>query len=295
MILKYKGRKKLLPLYFYEVIKLAANIKEYLSLSAEEKMNIINEYVPKDIFYVELNNKSPYVIHKETGLTFAFIPEGYVNKGLSDLEFSLIKKINNNHLEIDNDTFNHLRPQHKVFINNILISTYPVSWEFVSNYYPKYQSNKGAAWITKNEIDDLCSRLNMRLPSDDEWEYAARCGKQQLFPFGNFMLKDDDELEKWLILDYDKTKMNCNELGLYGLFYGEWTNSRYTETYSEEDMNNPTEHFCIRGGAAQFYPWQDCGEWIRCACAYRMSSSGLFKDKAAAFRLVYDLSKKITI
>lgn len=266
---------------------MAVTIKEYISLSTEEKANIFKEYIP-DEFYIETNDTVPSVIHKETGLTFVFVPGGQGNKGLSDLELSLIKKTNNR-LDIDDNTFSHLRPVHKVSVKNFLVSNYPVSWEFVSRYYPQYSGNKGAAWITKNEADNLCSRLNMRLPSDDEWEYMARCGKQQLFPFGNFMIKDDNELDKWMILDYDSSPMNCNALGLYGLFYGEWTNSRYTESYSEEDMNDPTEYFCIRGGASQFYPWQDCGEWLSCACAYRMSSSGLFEDNAAAFRLVYEL------
>lgn len=268
-----------------EVIKL--NIQEYIGLTVEEKYELVLSKINTDIFNVHIDGNSLIIKHLETDLNFVYVPGGNFKKGLTDLEYSLVRKIND--FEFNEINLDHLRPVHTCTIRDFLITEYPVSWETLKAFLKKYQKNKGVAWINKESVDMICSYFNMRLPTDDEMEYVARCGKRQLFPFGNILPQDQSILEKWLVIDYDKSKMLCNELGVYGLFCGEWTNTHFTRSYSEIDLNNPQKYFCIRGGASIFWPWQDCGEWLYCLCAYHMSSEGLFEDRAAAFRFVCDI------
>lgn len=264
-------------------------VLEYVDLSGEAKYRYVSSKIPGDVFTVTCGENFPQIKHNISGMDFAFIPGGNYIKGLTDFEYATVTKLNDFKFEgIDLD---ELRPAHDVWINDFLITDYPVSRESLSVIYPEYKGRSGAAWLPKEDADKICKDLGMRLPTDDEWEYMSRGGskKRLIFPFGPVLISDDSEMEKWLILDYDKSKMNCNNLGIYGLFHGEWTGSHYTDSYSEEDMNNPREAFCIRGGGSLFWPWQDCGEWLHCICANRMSSDGLFEDRSAAFRLVYEL------
>lgn len=263
------------------------DIKEYIGLTVEEKYSFVISKIDNDIFDVYIDSNELYIKHLQTNLNFVYIPGGNFRKGLTDLEYSLVQKLNDH--EYKDIDLNRLRPVHTSAVNDFLITEYPVSWEPLKALYPQYQEYKGTAWLNKETVDKICSHYGFRLPSDDEMEYIARCGKQQLFPFGNTLPQDNATLEKWLVTDYDKSKMLCNELGVYGLFCGEWTDTHFTSSYSETDLNNPQEHFCIRSGASLFWPWQDCGEWLYCLCAYRMSSEGLFEDKAAAFRFVFEI------
>ena len=268
-----------------EVIEL--DIQEYVSLTIEEKYKSIISKIDTDIFDVHIDGNELKIKHLQTNLNFVYIPGGSFRKGLTDLEYSLVRKIND--FEYEEIDLEHLRPVHTCNINDLLITEYPVSWETLKDFYPQYQAYKGTAWLNKESVDMICSHYNFRLPTDDEIEYIARCGKRQLFPFGNLLPQDKSILEKWLVMDYDKSKMLSNELGVYGLFCGEWTSTHFTKSYSETDLNEPQEHFCIRGGASVFWPWQDCGEWLQCLCAYHMSSEGLFEDKSAAFRFVFEV------
>ena len=263
------------------------DIQTYINMTVEEKYKLIISKVNTDIFNVYIDNNKLVIKHLQTGLNFVYVPGGNYRKGLTDHEYSLMRQVND--FEFDEINLDHLRPAYSCSIQDFLITEYPVCSEILKKFSPEYQNYKGAAWVNKETADMVCSHYALRLPTDDEMEYIARCGKQQIFPFGNSLPRDESLLEKWLVMDYDKSKMLCNELVIYGICYGEWTNTHYTESYSESDMNELSEFFCIRGGASLFWPWQDCGEWVYCLCANRMSSEGLFKDKSAAFRFVFEV------
>ena len=116
------------------------------------------------------------------------------------------------------------KPQHPVTIKPFLMGKYPVTqaqWEAVASL-PKIQDdldpnpshfkgeNRPVEQVSWYDIIEFCARLsretgkNYRLPSEAEWEYACRAGKNTPFHFGETITTDlanyrgtDDEENKW--------------------------------------------------------------------------------------------------
>jgi hypothetical protein len=125
----------------------------------------------------------------------------------------------------------------------------------------------------------LSEHFSADIPSEIEWEVACRGGTRTLFWFGN-SLPDDDELPRHLGMARPFAE---NPFGISCLFFGEWCN----DFWSKDHLSAPTNmtDFIVKGGAAQFWPWQDGREWAGCASAFRMPSSDL-GEQDIAVRLV---------
>ena len=216
-------------------------------------------------------------------LEFVYIPEGVYNKGFSDEEKRQARKISK---EISfGET--EMEFEKAVQVSDFLVTRTPILNSF-ANRYIDFEYFKGeenfAAYLKKESVDSLCQQLNLRLPTEVEWEYFVRAGSTDLFSFGK-ELPNEDELNKWLSFDFtDLNCINCNGFGVYGIYTGEWC----SDYYKENSYSPKTEEFVIKGGGAYFWPWQE-NEWIWCMSAMRMSSKGLI-DGECGFRLVYDLN-----
>ena len=135
----------------------------------------------------------------------------------------------------------------------------------------------------------VCPKPNSRQPSNSAtircrsvWEAACRGGAATLFPFGD-ELPEDEQLDKLMSGDLaDIPNLPVNPFGLVALHFGEWCGDEFRLSH---DLNSGVEDgpFTIKGGAAQFWPWQDV-EWVWCMCAMRMPSSALAADGRAALR-----------
>lgn len=105
--------------------------------------------------------------------------------------------------------------------------------------------------------------------------------------FGN-ELPEYDALDKWLDWDMEEDNhADCiarNDFGIYGLFFGEWCDNIYRDSYNKG--STPQENvYVIRGGGAYLWPWQD-EEWVMCMSAMRAPSTDLDDDQRSAARAV---------
>lgn len=258
------------------------NIQKYLTLPFADKKALLHDIAKKyprfTVYYV---NYDIYLKDEKTDILFSYIPEGEYIRGLSQQEQCNVEKIS----MVPPLDYEEMRPTQKIEVSPFLISCCPITNGIVSKVFSDMTGNASSpAYCTKEQVDSVCEAFKMRLPTETEWEYAVRAGENTLFPFGN-ELPDEEKLEKFMHLDFSKIENEpANPLGLYGLFTGEWCSSHYSKTYNSPPSS---KDYVIRGGAAQFWPWQD-EEWVWCMSAMRMPSSDLI-DGLCAFRLVLDI------
>mgnify|MGYP002338726196 CR=1 FL=1 len=203
------------------------------------------------------------------------------------------------------------QPVHEVFIDGFWIARYPVtqaiwkqvmanslwlkvrgsnpSWFKMGGQYPVEQ-------LSWHDAQDFCQKLNsmnkgryhFRLPTEAEWEYAARSGgKPEKYP-GD---KAVDQVA-WYSANSGMTTQPVGELapngiGAYdmsGNVY-EWCADFYHEdAYRQHEYNNPchlheTPRRVIRGGS-----W--CNFPVELRCTYRASVNADFKGNYLGLRLV---------
>ena len=196
-------------------------------------------------------------------------------------------------------------PVHKVTLNGYYIATTEVTqnlWRHVTG-----DENFGAEWggqypaynISFDETHKFFLRLNrvtglrFRLPTEAEWEYAARGGKNSQkfkYPGSNNI---DDVAWYWKNssdLIHPVASKNPNELGLYDMSGNvrEWC-SDWADYYSEEDQVNPkgpsSGRFRIMRGGSRYNNFQLCRTTYR-NCQYYYTD-----DNLTGIRIVLDTAE----
>ena len=174
-------------------------------------------------------------------------------------------------------TLEYLMPAHEVTLSSYSIGETEVTqalWKAVMGSNPSYFSSsdlqKPVESVSWDDCQTFITKLNamtgriFRLPTEAEWEYAARGGKLSLgYNYAGSNTIDD---VAWYTSNnggYTHTVASKapNELGLYdmsGNVY-EWVNDWY-DLYSSEAQTNPTgpasgEKRVARGGAVWTYPF----------------------------------------
>lgn len=181
---------------------------------------------------------------------------------------------------------NLAKPTHSVTLSNFSIGETEVTqelWEAVMGSNPSdYKGNKksvhSVSWDDCQEfirkLNSLTGR-NFRLPTEAEWEYAARGGKKSKgYTYaGSNMI---DNVAWYRVNSYDKGSsspfygpqnvgsLDPNELGLYDMSGNveEWCYD-WHDDYSSSAQTNPTgpstgAHRVIRGGSWGALGWAEC-------------------------------------
>ena len=133
-------------------------------------------------------------------------------------------------------------------------------------------------------------RDNYSLPTEAEWEYAARAGREKLFCFGD--IKDGLFDHVWCNSNsnnetHDVAVKKSNVWGLYDIHGNvwEWCRDNYESGYyansPEADPEGPENGSIkvIRGGSWDIIP-------TRCGSAHRNCRPADFKKSTIGFRLV---------
>ena len=157
--------------------------------------------------------------------------------------------------EQGNDAYEYERPAHQVTLSDYYIGRYEVTqkeWQAVMGDNPSkfYGDNLPVENVSWNDCQDFINKLNQltglkfRLPTEAEWEFAARGGKQSK----GYKYSGSDNAKN--IAWYEKNSgskphqvgtKEPNELGIYDMSgnVGEWCGDWYGR-YSSSAQTNPT-------------------------------------------------------
>ena len=183
------------------------------------------------------------------------------------------------------DGYANEKPVHEVCVNDFYIGKYEVTqgqWQRIMGNNPSYYKNCGdncpVEQVSWNDIQQFIQRLNnqsgkqYRLPTEAEWEYAARSGgKSEKYAGGN-----DVDAVAW----YDGNsgrethpvgQKQPNGLGLYDMSGNvwEWCSDWYGEKYYGQSFrDNPDgpssgSYRVLRGGS-----WYTKPRYVRVASRY---------------------------
>ena len=202
----------------------------------------------------------------------------------------------------DDQCSNGELPPHQVTVSSFMIAQYPVTqrqWVAVmgknissvkGNYYP-------VEMVSWDDTQEFIRRLNTatgknyRLPTEAEWEYAARGGNQSM----EYKYSGSDSLNKvgWYVDNKDTNKIrpvgmkSPNELGIYDMsgnvweWCGDW-HGAYTATPQTDPTGPATGSYrVLRGGS-----WRSTARDCRVATRYYNYSPPTHRDIDIGFRLV---------
>jgi hypothetical protein len=233
--------------------------------------------------------------HLATDQRFSLIPGGSFEMGMSPEEEQAIVDARPDVVD-DEDNFIQefdlllsematMRPLHDVTLEPFLLAQRVLDVGQVRRYIhdfvdPLYGDNPEVpAHLSDEQAVTVLVGTGLRLPSEAELEGSARGHlRRSLLPTST-RIPDEDSIEAILA---DEGEVTSNAFGIhsYGL-YPERCADAWHEHYNDAPTDGSawggTGPRVVRGGAANCYPWQACGEWNVMLCAFRMS------DHAAEF------------
>jgi formylglycine-generating enzyme required for sulfatase activity len=85
-------------------------------------------------------------------------------------------------------------PERRLFLGPFLIDQSEVTNEEFQEQFPDHKSRKGAARhpvtkVTWHQAKEYCEKIGGRLPTEPEWEKAARGDRGFIYPWGDHKLK----------------------------------------------------------------------------------------------------------
>ncbi len=195
-------------------------------------------------------------------------------------------------------------PIHEVYINSFYIGKYEVTqkeWETITGNNPAIFKGDSLPIHNVNFFDiqnfiallNQKTGLNYRLPTEAEWEYAARGGKYSK----GFIYSGSNNLNDvgWSHINSNKiihkigTKLP-NDLGIYDMSGNvfEWCNDWYSQHYySDSPKDNP------KGAEKGYSKVLRGGAWYLsfpsfCRVVFRDSAQPELKNECIGFRLVLE-------
>jgi len=143
-----------------------------------------------------------------------------------------------------------------VLTDAYLIDIYEVSRERYQKFKPQYtvhppQAKFPVTQVTYREAEDYCGAQKKRLPTEAEWEKAARGTAGQKWPWGRYFEHPNNGFSGFIPEPVDKRNEWISPYGVYGMGHNvwEWTQDSYTYEGQPKEENNRFK--VIRGGLTQ--------------------------------------------
>lgn len=203
-------------------------------------------------------------------IAFRLIPAHTVPVGLSDGNLAAIHRLSDE----PPISVGEMTPLIRVDVAAFLIAELPLPVAAARVLVGKGHDERAEFPAYLDEASALAAlrRLGATLPSEAQWECAAKAGADPLFPFGDALLSES-RLEPWMRYDLGDATSARNAFGIGGLFFAEWCGDVFATSHApaaERLAGTRT----IKGGGAYFWPWQD-EEWVWCLSSMRMPSNDL--------------------
>ena len=147
-------------------------------------------------------------------------------------------------------------PEYKVMIEKLGYYSPPKGWQ--KNQFPEGQGDHPTVWVSWFDAANFCQWAGKRLPTEKEWERAARGTKGQAYPWGNAFERDHANLPNKIGSKVALSKVGAfpkgaNLEGVEDLIGNawEWTDGDYApypnNTFQFEDFNQ--DYKVIRGAS----------------------------------------------
>ena len=200
--------------------------------------------------------------------------------------------------EQGSDAYDNEKPAHKVTLDSFYIGKFPVTqrlWKAVmgSNPSDSKGDNLPVESVNWDDVQEFLRKLNSntgknyRLPTEAEWEYAARGGnKSQGYKYAG---SNDPDLVAWHDGNSGKTTHEVgprftNELGIYDMSGNVWEWCQdWSGSYSSSPQTNP------KGPNSGSRRVNRGGSWFSsargCRVSYRDFRTPGARDNCLGFRL----------
>jgi len=197
------------------------------------------------------------------GVQMAYVPAGCFMMGSSDAEIDYAVSLGAEREWLDNET-----PQHQVCLDAFWIDVYEVTnAQFAqfngqaANASYSTEANRPREQITWFEASDFCAARDAQLPSEAEWEYAARGPEGLIFPWGNTFVAENVVSGDNQTADVGSRPGGISWVGAYDLSGNVWelTRTVYAADGYYSNMNDNSNRV-LRGGS-----WGNLGVGLRAA------------------------------
>jgi formylglycine-generating enzyme required for sulfatase activity len=224
----------------------------------------------KDTFSPILSMESTQVSSID-GMTMVNIPSGYFNMGASTEEYNLIVEACTGLVQSGRKRIEYLTkdqcedfyideiPEHEIWIDSFWMDQSEVTseqyhqfiedteysdWDYVSD------GNYPAEYVSWYDAQAYCEWAGRRLPTEAEWEKAARGGLDgKMYPWGDDLPTcNEDDMNGALYKDCESGRIDVKSFSMngFGLFdmvgsVSEWVGDWYTKDYySYSPEHNPS-------------------------------------------------------
>jgi serine/threonine-protein kinase len=178
------------------------------------------------------------------------------------------------------------KPAHKESVKPFFMDVYEIT---VNKYDNPDGDSKGLPKVGVNwqQADDYCKRIGKRLPTEEEWEFAARGTQNFIYPWGNDWKDGNANIGSTAFSEVGKYK-GASPFGIYDMVGNawEWTSSDFKPYPGGKAVVEGANMKTIRGGS--FEATKDYA-----TTTYRIGwkATGANSYDRTGFRCVMDIEK----